>query len=209
MSMNASLHLNTPVGVFPGQVNTPVRRTEFTSRGSVASENEAPPPPPFLSVLWGHRDIWFTPLACEAVLLLCALHLTLILARIMESGALAWHEWLPVVAGAAAYAVGKIESEREELFMTRFVALSGSGGLMLAAIMVMALLTVIAPGLVGVVGRNQRLILVLPLAIFLMRELMLIRGSRFAPSMASLSLRHNRPVGVVTQLRQILHYWMH
>lgn len=210
MSMNASLHLNAPVAVFPGKVNTPVRRAEFSTRNSTARENEVPPAPPFLSVLWSYRDIWFTPLACETVLFLCAMHLTVILGRVMVgNGALSWHDWLPIAAGAAAYVTGKMESEREELFMTRFVALTGAGGLMLAAIMVMALITVIAPGLVGVVGRNQRIILLLPFAIFLMREFTLIRGSRFAPSVASLALRHNRPVGVVDRVRQILHYWMH
>jgi hypothetical protein len=209
MSMNASLHLNAPVGVFPGKVNTSVRRTEFSSRDSAAPETNTPPAPPFLSVLWSYRDIWFTPLACETVLFLCALHLTVILARIMESGGIGLYAWLPIAAGAIAYVTGKVESEREELFMTRFVALAGSGGLMIAAIMVMALITVIAPSLLGAMGRNQRLILMLPFAIFLMRELMLIRSSRFAPSMASLALRHNRPVGVTARLRQILHYWMH
>jgi len=93
--------------------------------------------------------------------------------------------------------------------MTRFVAASGAGGLMLMAILVMTLITVIAPGLLGAMGLNRRMVLILPLAIFIMREAMLIRASRFAPSMASLSLRHNNPVGVIVRLREKLHYWMH
>ena len=207
MSINASINLVSPAGVLSRQASFVARHSAYANRHMPAVQIVEPPP--FLSTLWRHRDIWFTPLACEIVLFFCALHLSSILARVMQNGTISWQDWLPVAAGAAAYTLGKIECEKEELFMTRFVAVSGSGGIMLMALLVMGLITVIAPGLVGVTGLTNRMVLMLPLGILLLREAMLIRGSRFAPSMASLSLRHNRPVGVTTRLRQYVHYWMH
>jgi len=208
MSINASIHFETPVRILPLRGSSVVRQAAYASGRSTTVQAVASSPP-FLTDLWLHRGIWFTPLACEVIFFLCALHLSLILARIMEFGVIGWQDWLPIMLGAAVYAIGKVEVEKKELFMTRFVAASGAGGLMLMAILVMTLITVIAPGLLGAMGLNRRMVLILPLAIFIMREAMLIRASRFAPSMASLSLRHNNPVGVIVRLREKLHYWMH
>jgi hypothetical protein len=103
---------------------------------------------------------------------------------------------------------GQDGGDKEEFFMTRFVAVSGTSGLMIMALLVTALITLIAPSLLGAMGLNRRMVLILPLGIFILREAMLIRGSRFAPAMASLSLRCNRPDGVVVRVRQWLQYWM-
>ncbi|MFA6289923.1 MAG: hypothetical protein WC661_21275 [Opitutaceae bacterium] len=162
----------------------------------------------FLEVLWRHRHIWFMPLACECVLFLVAFQMSLVLAKVM-SGGVGLSDWLAVAVAGGMYAVGRLLSEANELFMPRFVLLAGVGVLIMATVTVIGFLLTCSPGdgFIGLLGLKMRLLLVTPLVFFLILQFFLIQGAQYAPEISSLELRRANNFNLIGAVRRQFRYW--
>jgi hypothetical protein len=140
------------------------------------------------------------------VLFVGALHFSSILAKIMTGGVNA-HAWLFLAGAAVAYLLGKLASETRELFMPRFVALIGAGTLVAMSLVVIGLLLAQGPADVSALSLKKRLIVAMPLGIFLSLEYLVIKGAHYAPRISSLSRRQAENFCLMTTIRNRVHYW--
>jgi hypothetical protein len=205
MSLQASLQLESPIRVIGRRNYAPTRENHRVNVTGLAVTAKAKQPG-FLKVLWAHRRIWITPLACEGVLFFAALHFSAVLAKAMTGGA-EKHDWLFVAGAAVAYILGKLATETHELFMPRFVALIGVGTLVVMSIVVIGLLLAQGPAGISALGLKKRLIVAMPLGIFLSLEYLVIKGAHYAPRVSSLPRRQAENFCLITAIRNRVHYW--
>lgn len=154
-----------------------------------------------------HRELWLAPFMAELVLLLGAIWLSVCLHRVIWTPGSVF----PVLSFAliaTVYLGLAIHSRSRELFMPRSVVLVGVGSLMVLAAGAGLTITLDA-FLLG--GRNRvlmALLVLIPIALFLTRCLLVFREARFTPSVNELFLRADVRTRRMRELRSKLRFWM-
>jgi hypothetical protein len=180
------------------------------SKGKAAKRRSRPAPAgkTMLRTLFDSKDVWLVPLACECLLLITALLLALAFAQTM-AGLPQNGYWTLVALGGAVFLIAKNYADFRELFMPRVIAFLGVGSLMVGALALIVVLLVLRPGAAEKLEGLRLLTVPLPLVLYIGREYLLLRTTRFAPKISTLGRRKNaRTETLVARTSRVIRFWL-
>jgi len=163
-----------------------------------------------VATLWRHRSLWMVPLGSEAVLLAVAANLALAFAWVMQ-GNTHVYDWGWVLGLGAVFILARLYVSWRELFLPRTVAFFAVCLLGGGAIGLLAGLLVAEPWHAAFTGLSlqYRLLVGLPLVLFLARMAGVLRAARFSPALNDLDRWYKAGGRSLSQaLRTRLEFWM-